>query len=405
MKKILILSIILIVCFGCTGKTREEVNQGTLFVENGVIKYGNNESAEDVISLEELLNNTENATIADAKEIELSVKDGYIVWNYKGETPVHKLIAIKDLEGEQGEIGKQGATGAKGDTGATGAQGPQGEQGIQGIQGEQGLKGDKGDTGAQGPQGIQGIQGVQGEKGDQGDAGTNAYVWIRYAETDPLTTSTAISETPNNYMGVYSGSSSVAPTDASEYNWFKIKGEQGDKGETGATGAQGPQGEQGIQGEKGDQGDAGVTIDSYYKNLAIVTCPFHLGINDVQVNHKSCNLDYKGENIDVEIKDNQPELYLATIDGGTYLFEAETDFSYEVTENSANKYKAVTTINWIDNDIQEGRKNVDKDAKKTKIFIIKKKTIYSTGDLQWDIGFEGIGAANGMLTLKIHKIE
>lgn len=289
MKKILILSIILIVCFGCTGKTREEVNQGTLFVENGVIKYGNNESAEDVISLEELLNNTENAAIADTKEIELSVKDGYIVWNYKGETSVHKLVAIKDLEGERGEIGKQGATGAK--------------------------------------------------------------------------------------------------------------------GETGATGAQGPQGEQGIQGEKGDQGDAGVTIDSYYKNLAIVTCPFHLGINDVQVNHKSCNLDYKGENIDVEIKDNQPELYLATIDGGTYLFEAETDFSYEVTENSANKYKAVTTINFIDNDIQEERKNVDKDAKKTKIFIIKKKTIYSTGDLRWDIGFEGIGAANGMLTLKIHKIE
>lgn len=402
MKKILTLLTVLIVCFGCSSKTKEEASPSTLFVENGVVKYNNNGSIEDVVLLEELLDDDDEKTIVEAKEIELAVKDGYIVWNYTGETAEYKLIAIKDLMGEKGETGKQGPKGETGEQGATGAKGDTGATGAQGA------KGDKGETGAQGPKGEQGLQ---GEKGDQGEDGANAYIWIRYAETDPLTTTVTISETPNNYMGVYSGNSSTAPTDADEYNWFKIKGEQGDKGDAGATGAQGlqgiqgPQGQQGEKGDKGDRGDAGVTIESYYDNLAIVTCPFYLHTDGYQIKQKACSLDYKGVNVDIEVKDGQDDDYLATIDQGAYLFETEMDFSYEATENSANKYIAITRITLTGNDIREKRKNIDKDAKEAKIFAVNRKTVENKGDLRWSTGFEGINIVDGIMTFKIHKIR
>ena len=67
---------------------------------------------------------------------------------------------------------------------------------------------------------------VNGAKGDTGDAW---YVWIRYAGQQP-TQDSDIGTTPDNWMGVYSGTSSTAPTHYTDYQWFQIKGAKGDTG-------------------------------------------------------------------------------------------------------------------------------------------------------------------------------
>lgn len=68
---------------------------------------------------------------------------------------------------------------------------------------------------------------TNGEKGDKGD---NQYVWIKYASQEPTESSHSFGDVADNWIGVYSGSSEVAPTDWTQYNWFEIKGEKGDTG-------------------------------------------------------------------------------------------------------------------------------------------------------------------------------
>ena len=67
-----------------------------------------------------------------------------------------------------------------------------------------------------------------GEKGDKGD---NAYVWIKYASQEPTETSHSMGDLPDDWIGIYSGNSSTAPTDWKQYKWFKHKGEKGDTGD------------------------------------------------------------------------------------------------------------------------------------------------------------------------------
>ena len=68
---------------------------------------------------------------------------------------------------------------------------------------------------------------TNGEKGDTGDAW---YVWIRYAGEEP-TQDSDIGTDPDNWMGVYSGTSSTAPVHYTDYDWFQIKGAKGDTGD------------------------------------------------------------------------------------------------------------------------------------------------------------------------------
>lgn len=60
--------------------------------------------------------------------------------------------------------------------------------------------------------------------GANGNNGTNAYVHIKYGTS---ATPTELLDTPSDYMGIYSGSSSIPPISYTEYRWFKIKGEDG----------------------------------------------------------------------------------------------------------------------------------------------------------------------------------
>ena len=66
-----------------------------------------------------------------------------------------------------------------------------------------------------------------GEKGDKGD---NAYIWIKYASQEPTESSHSMGDIPDNWIGIYSGNASTAPTDWKLYQWFKHKGEKGDTG-------------------------------------------------------------------------------------------------------------------------------------------------------------------------------
>mgnify|MGYP000406388951 FL=1 len=67
--------------------------------------------------------------------------------------------------------------------------------------------------------------------GDKGDKGDNSYIWIRYTGQKPTESSHSFGTTPDNWMGIYAGNSATAPTDYTEYSWFKIKGEKGETGD------------------------------------------------------------------------------------------------------------------------------------------------------------------------------
>ena len=68
---------------------------------------------------------------------------------------------------------------------------------------------------------------TNGAKGDKGD---NAYVWIKYASQEPTESSHSMGDIPDDWIGIYSGNASTAPTDWQQYKWFKHKGEKGDIG-------------------------------------------------------------------------------------------------------------------------------------------------------------------------------
>ena len=68
---------------------------------------------------------------------------------------------------------------------------------------------------------------TNGAKGDKGD---NAYVWIKYASQRPTESSHSMGDIPDDWIGIYSGNASTAPTDWQQYTWYQIKGEKGDTG-------------------------------------------------------------------------------------------------------------------------------------------------------------------------------
>ena len=68
---------------------------------------------------------------------------------------------------------------------------------------------------------------TNGAKGDKGD---NSYVWIKYASQEPTESSHSMGDIPDDWIGIYSGNASSAPSDWKQYKWFKHKGEKGDTG-------------------------------------------------------------------------------------------------------------------------------------------------------------------------------
>ena len=69
--------------------------------------------------------------------------------------------------------------------------------------------------------------------GAYGDTGLQSYVHIRYADscsgTPPLPPSdSSMGTVASDWMGIYTGTASTAPTTRTSYTWFKIKGDTGD---------------------------------------------------------------------------------------------------------------------------------------------------------------------------------
>lgn len=65
--------------------------------------------------------------------------------------------------------------------------------------------------------------------GEQGPQGEKTYVWVKYSSVQP-TSDSQIYDTPDNWMGIYTGTASTAPTSYSAYKWFNIKGATGNPG-------------------------------------------------------------------------------------------------------------------------------------------------------------------------------
>ena len=69
--------------------------------------------------------------------------------------------------------------------------------------------------------------------GVYGDTGQNWYVHIKYSSARP-TQDSDMGDIPDDWIGIYSGTSSTAPTSYTSYSWFQYKGEKGDTGDASA---------------------------------------------------------------------------------------------------------------------------------------------------------------------------
>ena len=69
---------------------------------------------------------------------------------------------------------------------------------------------------------------TNGAKGDKGD---NAYLWIKYASQKPTSSSSSMGDEPDDWIGIYSGNKSSAPSDPMEYKWSRTKGDKGNTGD------------------------------------------------------------------------------------------------------------------------------------------------------------------------------
>lgn len=96
-------------------------------------------------------------------------------------------------------------------------------------------------NGADGAAGANGTNGTNGIDGIDGEDGANAYVHIKWSATEP-TQDEDMKDTPDAWIGIYSGTSETAPTSHTSYVWYQYKGATGATGAAGANGQGVPEG-------------------------------------------------------------------------------------------------------------------------------------------------------------------
>ena len=69
-------------------------------------------------------------------------------------------------------------------------------------------------------------------KGDTGATGAATYTYIKWSDNQP-TADADMGDLPSDWLGIYVGSSSTAPTHYTDYAWYKVKGEPGATGTDG----------------------------------------------------------------------------------------------------------------------------------------------------------------------------
>lgn len=122
-----------------------------------------------------------------------------------------------------------------------GAQGVQGEQGIQGYSPVATVEkvGHTSTITITDANGTTTASVTDGQDGYDGEDGNPGYCWIKWSAEEP-TSDSYLSDIPDAWMGVYSGTSATAPTAYTAYSWYEVKGA------TGAAGADGDPGERGT---------------------------------------------------------------------------------------------------------------------------------------------------------------
>ena len=76
---------------------------------------------------------------------------------------------------------------------------------------------------------------TQNIKGATGNDGASSYAYVKWASQQP-TSDADMGDVPDDWMGIYVGSSATAPTAYTSYAWYKIKGATGEAGADGADG-------------------------------------------------------------------------------------------------------------------------------------------------------------------------
>lgn len=66
-------------------------------------------------------------------------------------------------------------------------------------------------------------------KGDTGAAGAATYTYVKWSDNQP-TADADMGDIPSDWLGIYVGSSSTAPTHYTDYTWYEIKGDTGNNG-------------------------------------------------------------------------------------------------------------------------------------------------------------------------------
>lgn len=64
--------------------------------------------------------------------------------------------------------------------------------------------------------------------GVKGDTGAQTYVYVKYASHQP-TQDSDMGSSPDDWIGIYSGLATTAPTHYTDYTWFQWKGDTGDE--------------------------------------------------------------------------------------------------------------------------------------------------------------------------------
>jgi len=95
-----------------------------------------------------------------------------------------------------------------------------------------GEKGDRGEVGATGKSAYEiaveyGFSGTEAEwlNSLKGANGTSSYTHIKYADSMPDENSDILLSGTGAYIGIYAGPSETAPTNYTDYSWYKVKGE------------------------------------------------------------------------------------------------------------------------------------------------------------------------------------
>ena len=66
-----------------------------------------------------------------------------------------------------------------------------------------------------------------GEDGDPGSPGTSSYTYVRYSANSDGSSMTSSPQSNSKYIGIYTGTSSTAPSTASSYTWSQYRGNDG----------------------------------------------------------------------------------------------------------------------------------------------------------------------------------